>query len=263
MCLVIACMLADVWANAVVIAHRGASAECPENTLASVKRAWEIGADAVEIDVYPTGDRRAIVIHDGNTSRTTGKDYVVTATMASTLRELDAGKWKGAQFAGEKLPFLEEVLATLLPNKQLFIELKGDTTTVEPVVRVLKERADTSGIVVISFSLAILKEFKKQMPEIPAYWLRSTLQDPATKKSRNHPMEWLDEAVLAGLQGIDVHYAGLTQQFIEAAHQRSLKVYLWTVNNPTEGKRFMQMGVDGVTTDRPRELMTVRGQLRR
>jgi len=239
-----------------IIAHRGASAECPENTLASVKRAWELNADAVEIDVHPTADGRAIVIHDATTSRTTGKDYVVSATASSILRQLDAGTWKGPAFAGEKLPFLEEVMATRPPKKTLFIELKGDHATVPAVCKVLQEHSTTTGIVVISFNLEMLRNFNKQFPSIPANWLGSTMIERGTRKSLPHPTEWLDQAAACGIEGVDVHYAGIHKDFVTAAKKKNLQVFVWTVNDLQTAQSLAEMGVDGITTDKPGELLS-------
>lgn len=239
-----------------VIAHRGASAECPENTLASVRRAWEVDADAVEIDVHPTADGRALVIHDATTSRTTGKDFVVSATSSAILRELDAGTWKSVAFAGEKLPFLEEVLATMPRGKLLFVELKGDFSTMVPVAKVLREAKTTEGIVLISFNLEMLKQMKLVFPNLPAYWLRSTVKDPASGAYLPHPTEWLEQTAHAGLDGIDVHYAGLHPAFVVAARQKGLEVFVWTVNDVAKAKELSRLGVDGITTDKPRDLMT-------
>jgi glycerophosphoryl diester phosphodiesterase len=248
------------WPRPLIIAHRGASAECPENTMASFRRAWEVGADAVELDVYRAADGKVVVIHDGTTKHTTGKDYVVTATTSRVLRELDAGKWKGPQFAGEKIPYLEEVLSTVPKGKRLFIELKGDVSTVEPVVEVLRQHGTTEGITIISFNMASLKEFKRQMPAIPAYWLRGTREEPGTKKPLPHPVQWLDEVSSAGLDGIDVHYKGMTKEFMEAAKKRNIPVYVWTVDTEDEARRQAELGVAGITTDKPRELLALFGR---
>lgn len=242
-----------------IIAHRGASAECPENTLASVRRAWEVDADAVEIDVHPTGDGRALVIHDATTSRTTGKDFVVSATTSAILRELDAGAWKSVAFAGEKLPFLEEVLDTVPRGKLLFVELKGDLATIPPVAKVLHETKTTEGIVLISFNLEMLKQMKRDFPSLPAYWLRSTVKDATSGAYLPHPKEWWEQAAQAGLDGIDVHYAGLHPAFIAAAKKKGLKVFVWTVNDVAKAEELSRMGVDGITTDKPRELLTKLG----
>ena len=107
-----------------IIAHRGASHLAPENTLASVNLAWELGADAVEVDVHLTGDGRIVAIHDTTTGRTGGTQLEVAQTYSRHLRRLDVGRHKNHDFAGEPIPFLGEVLDTIPPGRHLFIEIK-------------------------------------------------------------------------------------------------------------------------------------------
>src|SRR5436190_9554723 len=95
-----------------LVAHRGASADAPENTVAAIKLAWEQKADASEFDVYLTKDGKIVVIHDATTKRTAGEDKKVADTSLEDLRKLEVGKWKNPKFAGEKIPTLEEMLAT-------------------------------------------------------------------------------------------------------------------------------------------------------
>src|SRR5438477_1876233 len=98
------------YASAVeIVAHRGESADAPENTLAAFRLAWERHDDAIELDVHLTADGQLIVCHDPDTRRTTGVKKVIKETPLAELRELDAGRWKGPQWAGEKLPTLDEV----------------------------------------------------------------------------------------------------------------------------------------------------------
>ena len=107
-----------------IIAHRGASHIAPENTVVSANAAWENGADAVEVDIYLSADGKIMVIHDSTTKRTTGSDYKVGETDSGILRSLDAGSWKGTEFAGEKIPFLEEIIETVPRGKRLYVEIK-------------------------------------------------------------------------------------------------------------------------------------------
>ena len=93
-----------------IVAHRGFSDIAPENTLAAINLAWKIGCPCVECDVYLTKDHRIMLMHDKSTKRTTGKDLYMAETGSDQLRNLDAGFWKDPQYAGEKIPFLEEVL---------------------------------------------------------------------------------------------------------------------------------------------------------
>src|SRR5690554_3096282 len=96
-----------------LIAHRGASWLAPENTLASVVLAWEMDADAVEIDIYLTSDNQIVLFHDATTKRTAGRDGLVEEQTLEQLRELDVGSWKGPQWEGEKIATLDQALATV------------------------------------------------------------------------------------------------------------------------------------------------------
>lgn len=241
----------------IVIAHRGASADFPENTLRSITEAWRQNADAVEIDVHPSADRRAMVIHDATTKRTTGIDLVVSATQSSVLRQLDAGSWKAKSFANERIPYLDEVLTTLPKRKKLLIELKGDLSTVQPVVDAIRARGTTEGLCIISFSLPMLCEIKRHLSGVPTLWLRSTLTTPETKTPLPHPISWLDIATSNSFSGVDVHYGGLTREFVEEARKRGLSVYVWTVNDQAEVERVARSGVDGITTDKPGETLSI------
>src|SRR6478752_5983209 len=108
-----------------IVGHRGASYDAPENTVASVKLAWEQKADAAEFDVYRTKDGKIVVIHDKDTKRTAGGvNKVVAESTLAELRALDVGKWKGEKYAGERIPTLAEVLATVPAGKKVFIEVK-------------------------------------------------------------------------------------------------------------------------------------------
>ena len=104
-----------------IIAHRGASYIAPENTLASINLAWELKADGVEIDVHQTKDKRIILLHDNTAERTAGKDLTVSKTSSAKLRKLDAGILKSKEFAGQKIPFLEEVIQAIPDNGKLFV----------------------------------------------------------------------------------------------------------------------------------------------
>src|SRR5262245_50254296 len=107
-----------------IIAHRGASHDAPENTLAAINLAWQQRADAVEIDVRLSKDGRLVAIHDPTTKRTCCVNHKVSDLTLAELKALDAGQWKGNRWAGEKIPTLYEVLETVPKGKNLVIELK-------------------------------------------------------------------------------------------------------------------------------------------
>ena len=108
-----------------IIAHRGASGEAPENTLAAFRRAFAQGADGIEGDFRLTRDGEIVCLHDATTGRTAGADLVVADTDLARLRALDVGAWKGPQWAGERIPTLAEVLGLVPAGKRLYIELKS------------------------------------------------------------------------------------------------------------------------------------------
>src|SRR5438034_6344625 len=108
-----------------IIAHRGASHDAPENTLAAVHLAWQQNADAVEIDVHLSKDGKLVVIHDATTKRTCGVSHKVRELTLAELKSLDAGKWKGRQWVGETIPTLDEVLDIVPKGRGLVIEMKS------------------------------------------------------------------------------------------------------------------------------------------
>jgi glycerophosphoryl diester phosphodiesterase len=163
-----------------IIAHRGASHSAPENTLASANLAWKRNADAVEIDVWLTKDGRIVALHDKTTERTTGRKWNVAERTLAELKTLDAGTWKDKTWAGERIPALEEILATIPDGKRLFIEIKCRAEIVPELERVLKASGKPPAqTAVISFDLDTVRAFKKQMPQLAVYWVHcnSTKRD--------------------------------------------------------------------------------------
>jgi glycerophosphoryl diester phosphodiesterase len=235
----------------IIIAHRGASALAPENTLRSVNLAWEMESDASEIDVYMTADHRIMVMHDETTSRTGGVPLVIAESSSTVLRKLDVGKWKGPEFAGEPVPYLEEVLATIPPARTLFVEVKCGKEIAETLRSVIESSGKRDQVVLISFGLDTIAECKKVMPDIPACWLRGTVKDKETGKYIPHSPDLIAQARAHNLDGMDVHYAGLDMTFADSVREAGMKLYVWTVNDPSEAKRVQALGCDGLTTDWP------------
>src|SRR5580700_5266452 len=122
-----------------IIGHRGASEDAPENTLASFRLAWTQNADAAETDVYLSKDGEIVVIHDANTRRVGGRDGKVVDQTLAELKQLDIGRWKGEQWAGERIPTLAELLAIIPEGKRLFIEIKCGPEIVPQLVEVIRK----------------------------------------------------------------------------------------------------------------------------
>ncbi len=228
-----------------VIAHRGASHLAPENTLASVNLAWEHGADIVEVDVHLTKDGRIVAIHDATTERTGGMDLAVARTHSRRLRRLDVGSHKHEDFAGETIPFLEEILDTVPAGRQLFIEIKCGPEILPVLSDVLTRSGKRSQVALIGFDLETMKAAKEVLPDVPAHWL-------CDKKAwRPFSRSLARTAKEHGLDGMNVHWSGVTWRFAQAVRKAGLKLYAWTVDHPRDASRLHALGVDGITTNRP------------
>jgi glycerophosphoryl diester phosphodiesterase len=239
-----------IFTESLVIAHRGASKDAPENTLGAFNLAWAQGADAIECDIRLSRDGRIVVMHDQSTLRTTGIDLVVPRHTAEELRSLDAGKWKSPTFTGEKIPFLEEVLKTVPPGKKLFIEIKCGTE-IFPVLRELLPENSASFCTLIGFEGVIMAETKKYFPAHKVYWL--------CEFPRKLPLNWflndgaalVEQAKRLGMDGMDVRNRGLSQHQIHLVQEAGLEIFAWTVNSVPEAERMFSWGVQGITTDTP------------
>ncbi|HEX4608949.1 MAG TPA: glycerophosphodiester phosphodiesterase [Urbifossiella sp.] len=233
-----------------IIGHRGASHDAPENTVASVRLAWDQKADAAEFDIYLTKDRKIVVIHDKDTKRTAGgMNKVVAESTLAELRALDVGKWKGEKFAGEKIPTLDEVLATVPAGRRVFIEVKTGPEIVPELDAALKaSKLPPAQTPVISFNAASVAAMKKARPDVPAYWIvslgakgKAPAAETLIAKAKEIHADGLD---LSASEALDEPYA-------KAVKAAGLKLYVWTVNDPAVARRMVTVGVDGITTDRP------------
>lgn len=236
-----------------IIAHRGASYDAPENTVASIKLAWEQKADAVEFDLHLTGDGKIIAIHDKTTDRTTGFSGNVAEMTLDELRKLDAGSWKDPSYAGEKLPLLEELIAPTPENGRLVIELKDGPEIVDPVKKILDESGKKPNqIVLISFNYETIKAAKKAMPEYEALWILSYKPDKQTGKLPYELEDMIRMCKEANLDGLDLSYKWpIDKAFVKKVHDAGLKLFTWTVDDADVAKAEVEAGVDGITTNRP------------
>lgn len=247
----------DVPATAVrlpeIIAHRGASYEAPENTLAAIRLAWQQGADAVEVDARLSRDGRIVLMHDATTRRTTGLDARVANLTLAELEALDAGSWMGPQWAGERVPALAEALASVSEGRRVFIDLKVGREIVPELVRVLRaSELPPAQTAVIGSSLPVLEAARRALPGVSVYWLVSMRQHPETGRWLPPLSSRIRRARASGLDGLDFRMAdAIDAAFVDETRQAGLAFYVWTVNTPDEADQARRAGVDGITTDRP------------
>ncbi len=246
------------------VAHRGASDAAPENTVAALERAVALGADCVEVDVQHSKDGALVLLHDTTLARTTDACRVfphrapwrVRDFTHSELLRLDAGSWKGPQFAGEKLATLPEALAVLAQHKVgLLLEVKAPRLHPGLVADVAATlQADTTGfveravgdgrMVVQSFCFAAMKEHKTYAPGVPVGLLG--LPDPAHLPAL---ATWADQ--------VNPAHRALERGYLDRVHALGLACQVWTVNREAAMRRVLRLGVDGVITNRPALLRQV------
>ncbi|MHC4945427.1 MAG: glycerophosphodiester phosphodiesterase [Planctomycetota bacterium] len=229
--------------------HRGASLDAPENTLASIRLAFEQGADAVEIDVRLTRDNTVVAFHDEDTSRIAGGGEKVSDLTLEEVKRLDAGAWKGKEWKGERVPTLEEAIAVLPEGKILFIEIKSGREILDPLSTVLEEDSMKDRCVLIGFDRDTMQAAKQRFPGFDVGWIHSLEED---RKKCPDPASLLVTAQNSGFACVSLRACELVDRvLVEQAHKLGLKVYVWTVNDPDEARHYLRMGVDGITTDRP------------
>jgi glycerophosphoryl diester phosphodiesterase len=236
------------------IAHRGASWLAPENTMASIQLAWEMDVDAVEIDIFLTADNEIVVFHDRNTARITGHDQLIEEQTLEELRNLDFGKWKDPHWEGEQIVTLAEALATIPRGKRMFVDVKSDTRIVEPMIKAIDESGHhPHQIVVIAFSHELAAKTKKLRPRTPVYWLEGFSQDNQTGEWSPTMETVVERALEANLDGVNLRFAGpaTVEEDVELIRDAGLGYYIWTVNDLDDAQKAIEMGVDGITTDRP------------
>jgi glycerophosphoryl diester phosphodiesterase len=217
--------------------------------MASVMLGWEKEADA-EVDVHLSKDNRIVVIHDASTKHITGTDLKVKETTSQELRKLDYGSFKGEKFAGEQIPFLDDVLKTIPPERKLYVEIKCGKEVLPFLSRLIIESGRMSQIVIIGFDIEVVTS-SKRLIDVPTYWLRGTKKVKETEEWIPHDPKLVQMVKDSGLDGLDVHYAGVTKEFVDAVRASEQKLYVWTVDDPKEARRLVELGVSGITTNRP------------
>lgn len=239
-----------------IVSHRGASHDAPENTLAAFRLAWEQDADAIEGDFYLTKDEHIVCIHDKTTKRTAPEqpEYDVANTTLAELRTLDVGRWKGAEFAGERIPTLAEVLATVPQGNRIFIEIKCGPE----IVPVLKNELGQSPlgqeqIVIICFDEDVVTASRQAMPHYKVNWLTSYQENDdkgGWSPTVDQVLTRLQQTGATGL-GTQGNTQVVTDAFARSILDSGFEFHVWTVNDIDAAKSFAAMGAASITTDVP------------
>lgn len=224
-----------------IIAHRGNSSEAPENTLAAVTSALSLNPDAIEIDLHLSKDGELIVMHDPTLERTTnGKGAIVDFTVAE-LKTLDAGSWKSPNYTDEKVPTFKEVLKEVKGKNRLFVELKV-VGAEEKLIQELEEADMLEDVVVISFYPQALARLAELKPDLP----RSVLTGASSYD------DFVRLANEAKTNAIDLYHLNLTREVAEKLLDRGYVLWAWTIDDIAHMKRAVELGVTGITTNKPK-----------
>lgn len=274
-----------------VIAHRGASAVAPENTLAAFKLALAMGADGVEFDVNLSADGVPVVIHDRRLSRTTSGAGWVSAFPVTELQRLDAGKWferrlalrprarrrvgqalsqysepnlsrntARIDFSSERVPTLEEVFALLAPAKlkRLYVELKGEVATksgmLAATLELVRRHRLERAVTLLSFDHQIIARAKAIAPDI-----RAAVTVPASRNALASSRAIIRAVETATADEAALHFGLVTRRLVATLRERGIAVSVWTANNRVLMRRLVACGVDAIMTNFPDRLHQVLG----
>ena len=222
-----------------IVAHRGASAAAPENTVAAVERAIESGAQWVEIDVQETADGEVVVIHDRDLKKIGGVPITVAGSTLKELQQVDIGSWFGPEFSDQRIPTLRQVLQLCKDEIKVNIELKYYGAQVQLEKRVA-EIVDAAGmadqVVVMSLSLPGIRKMRQVRPQ----WSLGLLSSVA----------------VGDIAALDVDFLALnakstSRHLIRRIHANGKKVMVWTVNDTLGMSSMAARGVDSIITDEP------------
>jgi glycerophosphoryl diester phosphodiesterase len=222
-----------------IIAHRGASADAPENTLAAMELAIQQGADWVEIDVQETRDGEVIVLHDSDLKKLGNSNFKVSESSLEELQSVDIGSWMDESFSDQRVPTLQQLLAFCKGRVKVFIELKyygHEQQLEERVAKIVENAGMQDQIAVMSLSYAGIRKMKSIRPEWPVGLLSSIAIGDITRLE-------------ADFFAINAQFA--RHSFVKQAHRKNRKVMVWTVNDPITMSAMMSRGVDGIITDKP------------
>ena len=233
-----------------IVAHRGASRDAPENTIPAFQLAWEQGADAIEGDFHLSKDGEIVCFHDADTKRVAGTQLVVRQSTLAELKQQDVGATHGVAFNGTRIPTIAEVFATIPQGKKIFIEVKCGAE----IIPTLLNEIDQSGltqeqIVVISFNKQVIQQLKIKAPQYKASWLCSF------NKQETGEITPALATVLKTLKQIQADglssNTAVPASVIEAVSQQGYEWHVWTINDLNTARRMQALGVLSITTDVP------------
>lgn len=232
------------------IAHRGASGYAPENTMAAFEKSFDMKADMFEIDVQMSKDGEIVVIHDTSVDRTTDGTGKVKNMTLEELHQLDAGSWFGEEFAGEKIPTLDEVLDEFRGKSGILIEIKSPALypgIEEKIAKKLKERnmhkPNNNKVIVQSFNHESVQTFHSLLPSVPVGVLVGYKADGISDDKLDTFSSYADY--------VNPSKRMVSDELVESIHERDMQIHPWTVRDRESAEALVEAEVDGIITDYP------------
>jgi glycerophosphoryl diester phosphodiesterase len=240
-----------------LVGHRGNASMCPENTMVSISSAIKLCVDRIEIDIHMTKDGQIILMHDRTLNRTTNGTGEVRDHTLDEIKQYDAGSWFSPEFAGEKIPTLDEILDLINGKCELLIEVKnhsGYTPGIEDsVAAIIRRHHAESWCFAISLRHKVIKNFHDRAPDI-------RLMKSYVGKLPLIPVYISNGITLRGLRSYPyVEEFNLNKGFIghcilKKARKMGKKINAWTDDNPHHAEKLVKRGVDGIITNCPAEI---------
>lgn len=253
-----------------VIAHQGGEQLRPDNTLAAFQYATELGVDVLELDIHSTADGHLVVIHDDTVDRTTDGSGPVTSFTLAEIQALDAAyRWPHNRenptdfpYRGQgiTIPTLAEVFAAF-PGMRINIEIKQDDPPIaEPLCELIQEYDKESEVLVVSSQDEAIKAFREACPTVA-----TGASESEVRLFFGLNMVFLGAVYQPRMDSFQIpEYSGnihvLTQRFVDTAHRQNVRLDVWTIDEVADMERLIDLGVDGIITNRPDLLLELLGR---
>ena len=226
-----------------IVAHRGASKDAPENTLEAFRLAWLQNADAIEGDFRLTKDDQIVCMHDENTLRTCGEKLIVSESSYSELCRLDAS-FQFDNIPSQSVPLLSDVFKTVSDNKAVYIEVKcGPEIVPALITAIINSNLRKEQISIIAFDTSVIKALKSVAPHIKA----NLLYDVALPVDSSELLDRLKNTKADGLGSNNMN----SKELIDVITQAGFEYHSWTVDDYKTAKKLLEWGVNSITTNRP------------
>ncbi|MCB9766374.1 MAG: glycerophosphodiester phosphodiesterase [Alphaproteobacteria bacterium] len=238
-----------------VVGHRGGASLAPENTMAAFEQALALGV-AIELDVRRCASGELVISHDDHLLRTAGVDGFIEQMTLDELRALDVGAWFGPEFAGERIPTLDEVFDRVDGQVVIDVEVKSQKGTdnaalARDVAATIAQHGLTDRVIVTSFSPFLLAELRAANPDIARGQLTGTF---ATSDLRGYEKVLLRKLAFnrkADADVLAIEDALATGRYVRRMQRKGYRVLVWTVDDPGDMSELIRRGVDGLITDDP------------